>query len=83
MLVQGEAPIGAMHRAMLKRQDSTISKHRRGGWGGSTINEEMLQGLHERDPPRAEGLSEALQGPPAPSPADQLAGLSQARLPTL
>lgn len=62
----------------MRRADSTISRqsHRK---TGSTINEEMLQGLHARDPPRAEGLSEAMQGPlPAP-PGDQLAALSQVK----
>ena len=41
------------------------------------MNEEMLKGLGPRDAPRAESLSEALQGPPIQSPEDQLAALSQ------
>ncbi len=43
------------------------------------LNEEMLKGLELRDPPRAEGLSEALQGPPTQPPGEQLASLSQVR----
>ena len=72
-------------RASLRRADSTISKHRRGQSGlGSTVNEEMLRGLGLRDPPRAEVLSEALQGPPIQPPGDQLAAMSQvtSRAPT-
>lgn len=67
-------------RASLRRADSTISKHRRRGAGGSTVNEELLRGLGLRDAPRAEVLSEALQGPPIQPPGDQLAALSQVSL---
>ena len=66
-------------RASLFRADSTISKHSRSRAGGSTVNEELLRGLGLRDPPRAEVLSEALQGPPIQPPGAQLAALSQVR----
>lgn len=39
----------------------------------------MLKGLGLRDAPRAEVLSEALQGPPVQPVGDQLAALSQVR----
>jgi len=74
---QGEEASKPKGRAPLKRADSTISKHRRSGQGGSTASEEMLKGLGLRDAPRAEGLSEALQGPPTQPPGEQLASLSQ------
>lgn len=67
-------------RASLRRADSTISRHRRGGGEkGSTVNEEMLKGLGSKDAPRVEVLSEALQGPPIEPVRDQLAALSQVR----
>lgn len=46
---------------------------------GSTINEDILQSLQLRDRPRAEGLSEAMQGPPVMPAGDQLAALAKVR----
>ena len=50
------------------------SLHRR---ASSTINEDLLQGLLQRDAPRIEVLSEALQRGPVGTAADQLAALSE------